>query len=346
MKNCHCLFHLILCCSLLSKICIAQDHIPSLPINTTAVFQGLTDTDTVSGNPSRWNLATCNSPGANVASYRSTRLGRNLVLSIAEGEHPYIEPVQSLTEFLKDSFAISYDFLLGSDMATQCLHFSLPGRSSTCDDIRFCITKNEKLGFVLEYDKAHPASKINFTRLPGFRFNAWHHFTVTFASHTFYCHLDGVQIFSAHQDVAPVLFTLHGWKSVTRKNITLSTGMVRNMFGNLANHTVSTTLITFETGSAQLKPECAPVINALTEALQQNTRLNIIICGHTDNVGTPSANLTLSNLRATEIKKELINRGIKESRLKTVGYGDTQPIQTNATNEGKAANRRVEFRKI
>ena len=68
------------------------------------------------------------------------------------------------------------------------------------------------------------------------------------------------------------------------------------------------------------------------------------IIGHTDNVGKPEANKTLSRLRAESIKRFLINFGIKGSRLNAVGMGDTQPKTSNNTEEGRLMNRRVEVK--
>jgi len=325
--------------------CTGQTIDPRGVVNET-VFEGLASHDTINGVPSRWKLAECNrKEGLRLEQYKAMRLGENTVLSIEGGEHPFIQPTQNLSNILSDSFTISYDFLLVDYFATQCLHFSLANRTSTCDDIRFCITRNDSLGFVLECDRSYPATSTILTRLPEFQYNAWHNFVVSYRSRTFKCYLDNKLIYTTPQDTPPVLFTLHGWKSVMRKNIKLSTGKIGNLFSNLETQTVTTHLINFETGSAKLIPACLPIINALAEQLRTNVRLKIQICGHTDSDGNRESNLKLSEDRAAEIKKQLVQRGIAAERLSTIGYGDTRPIETNATEAGKAANRRVAFRK-
>ncbi len=103
--------------------------------------------------------------------------------------------------------------------------------------------------------------------------------------------------------------------------------------------------IVFETGSAVLKPESEAGINQLKQYLDETPRVTKLrIEGHTDNAGTPAGNETLSGQRALAIKAALIAKGIAKERLLAVGFGQTKPIADNATEEGKAKNRRTEFR--
>ncbi len=68
----------------------------------------------------------------------------------------------------------------------------------------------------------------------------------------------------------------------------------------------------------------------------------IRIAGHTDNVGNPRRNQRLSEARAEAVKAYLVAHGIDESRIEAVGFGDTQPVAPNDTDEGRAQNRRIE----
>ncbi|MBL0315975.1 MAG: OmpA family protein [Flavobacteriales bacterium] len=68
------------------------------------------------------------------------------------------------------------------------------------------------------------------------------------------------------------------------------------------------------------------------------------IGGHTDNVGSDEANMTLSNNRAASVVEFLVKHGIEASRLSSKGYGETLPVATNDTDEGRAKNRRTEFK--
>jgi outer membrane protein OmpA-like peptidoglycan-associated protein len=101
--------------------------------------------------------------------------------------------------------------------------------------------------------------------------------------------------------------------------------------------------ILFETGKADLRPESTPVLKEIAGTLKQHADLRILIEGHTDNVGTPAANLTLSTARAAAVKTALVGGyGIDAGRIATQGLGDTKPAAPNTTATGRAQNRRVE----
>jgi outer membrane protein OmpA-like peptidoglycan-associated protein len=93
-----------------------------------------------------------------------------------------------------------------------------------------------------------------------------------------------------------------------------------------------------------LKPESRVELGKLVALLNKNPGLKIEISGHSDNVGTPAYNIELSNNRAEAVYDYLVARGIDKSRLTYAGYGLTRPIDTNETEQGRANNRRTEFR--
>ena len=102
--------------------------------------------------------------------------------------------------------------------------------------------------------------------------------------------------------------------------------------------------IFFEFGKATLKEESYPELKKVVILLNDNANMQIEISGHTDNVGSDDANLKLSQDRAQSVVDYLIENGIKKNRLVAKGYGETQPVATNDTDEGRALNRRVEFK--
>jgi outer membrane protein OmpA-like peptidoglycan-associated protein len=102
--------------------------------------------------------------------------------------------------------------------------------------------------------------------------------------------------------------------------------------------------IVFETGKAVIKPESEPTLQELKAFMDQNTNYTRIrIEGHTDNVGKPEDNLKLSQDRALAVVQWLSDHAIAKDRCLAVGFGDAQPIASNATDDGKAQNRRTEF---
>lgn len=101
--------------------------------------------------------------------------------------------------------------------------------------------------------------------------------------------------------------------------------------------------IFFASGEATLLPTSTFELDRLTAYLAEQPELKIEIIGHTDNIGSSEDNVQLSEARAEAVKNYLVNRGIAEERLQTLGQGDRFPIADNDTAEGRAKNRRTEF---
>ena len=99
----------------------------------------------------------------------------------------------------------------------------------------------------------------------------------------------------------------------------------------------------FESGLYSLREESKAELMRLVDLLQKQPTMTIEIGGHTDNVGQKSDNQLLSENRAKAVEDFLVQNGIDRQRLSHKGYGDTKPIATNNTEEGRAQNRRTEF---
>ena len=101
----------------------------------------------------------------------------------------------------------------------------------------------------------------------------------------------------------------------------------------------------FQTASATILPDSFPMLMEIAQLLKANPTIKKMrIEGHTDNHGAADMNLDLSKRRAASVRVWLIQHGIDSGRLESEGYGLTRPIQTNDTADGRAANRRVEFK--
>lgn len=101
--------------------------------------------------------------------------------------------------------------------------------------------------------------------------------------------------------------------------------------------------VTFEAYKANLIAEARPILKELKEVLVDYPNIKIDILGHTGNLGSDQYNLTLSLSRARTVKDYLAKMGIAESRLHFHGFGESRPVATNATEEGRRKNRRIEF---
>jgi len=111
-----------------------------------------------------------------------------------------------------------------------------------------------------------------------------------------------------------------------------------------AGETVVVEHMYYATNKAIILDESKPALDHLAQMLIDNPNMTIEIEGHTDNRGTKEHNQQLSTARAKNVVDYLVSKGIDAKRLKYKGYGDTKPLDTNATEEGRAKNRRTEFK--
>lgn len=104
--------------------------------------------------------------------------------------------------------------------------------------------------------------------------------------------------------------------------------------------------VTFETASAVLTDEARTILDGIAAALVANPDIRVLVSGHTDATGDRAYNMSLSQDRAESVVAYLAERGVGPARMEARGFGPDQPIDTNATAEGRQANRRVELSRI
>ena len=102
-------------------------------------------------------------------------------------------------------------------------------------------------------------------------------------------------------------------------------------------------LVFFDFNSAVLKRESFPDLNRAAALLKNNPDMGVTVAGYTDSIGTPEVNRKLSEARAHSVLEYLVSHGVPPTHVQAVGYGESNPIATNTTDEGRAMNRRVEF---
>jgi OmpA-OmpF porin, OOP family len=100
--------------------------------------------------------------------------------------------------------------------------------------------------------------------------------------------------------------------------------------------------IQFETGRATIRAESHPLLAKIAE-LARRCPGRLSIEGHTDAMGTEEANLHLSRDRASAVREQLVQRGFPPDELVTRGFGESRPVSSNDTEDGRARNRRIEF---
>ena len=99
----------------------------------------------------------------------------------------------------------------------------------------------------------------------------------------------------------------------------------------------------FDFDKANIRPDARPILDEAARILKQRGDIHVVVAGHTDSVGSDAYNMKLSKSRADAVKHYLVDHGIAASRMTGEGFGEREPVASNATAEGRAQNRRVEL---
>ncbi len=131
---------------------------------------------------------------------------------------------------------------------------------------------------------------------------------------------------------------------VDPKDIDGDKRLVRDIKLVPSSETIRLNHLIFAQGKAEIEAESFQELDEIAVMMQENPKIVIQLEGHTDNVGSPEANVKLSQERVEAVKKYLVTKGISKSRVKTKAFGGAQPLRNEMTPEARALNRRVEMR--
>lgn len=131
---------------------------------------------------------------------------------------------------------------------------------------------------------------------------------------------------------------------VDPKDITADNKVFRDITLTPKGQTIVLNHLIFSQGKALIDPKSYSELDEVVEMMKENSRIEIQLEGHTDNVGSSKANLELSQKRVDAVKRYLVDKGISKGRIQTKAFGGTQPLKNEMTPEARAANRRVEMR--
>jgi len=217
------------------------------------------------------------------------------------------------------------------------------------NDFSFSAIFGRKKVTVGNFEKNYPDALLNnFTE-------TWHHAAIIYKSGVMKVYVDQYRVcVDPNIDNPPLRFAFNnkdGYNNPQNEiiiaNVKLANGGGMNMIGKkFTDAKIVTHGINFDVNKALIKPESMGTLNGIVKIMQDNPEIKFEIGGHTDSDGDDNANMKLSQARADAVRSQLIDMGIDGGRLTTKGYGRTKPIGDNATTEGKANNRRVEFVKI
>lgn len=102
--------------------------------------------------------------------------------------------------------------------------------------------------------------------------------------------------------------------------------------------------VTFELNSDRLRPDARTILDAVAEILNRYPQMQVEVAGHTDSIGSDAYNLQLSQKRAQAVVNYLSGKGVDTTRMSAKGYGESEPVDSNETRDGRERNRRVELR--
>jgi OOP family OmpA-OmpF porin len=272
------------------------------------------------------------------------RMNGEPVFALTEGNYVRVAPRVKSKAYLDDPFTVEFDFYAkpgGYDGVN--LFFKTDD-----DDSKFIYFGPEVKTGYFENDLSasiSPADRESFL-------NVWHHAAFIYAKDQIKCYLDQSRVLVVpHAGFKPQAVRFGGIADadhpILLRNIRIANGGGMNLLDKLTKDgRIVSHGILFDVGKAVIKPPSMGTLNQVVKLMQQNPGLKLEVGGHTDSDGDAAVNQKLSEARAEAVRKALMDLGIDGSRLTAKGYGAGKPIDSNATDEGKANNRRVEFVKL
>ncbi len=304
------------------------------------IFEDGPDTDEENGEfPSRWDLKE--------GSVEIVEFDGEKVIGFLEWGSsivPYLK--NSKEDYLPDVFTIEFDvwFPKGSTTANRFYVYlsDTKNQESTSSSLTIMPHSLESG----DSEKDYPGTEnVGWTVE---KTGSWKHISIAFTKGKFKAYFNDARLINIpHLGKNPTGITIKaGRENMLVKNFRIAKGGVKYYKRVLSDGKIIVNGIKFDVNKATLKPESMGPINNIYKLMIKQPDLQFSVEGHTDSDGDEAFNLKLSKARAKTVMDKLIAMGIDPSRLKYTGWGETKPIDNNATPEGKANNRRVEFVKF
>ncbi len=285
--------------------------------------------------PSRWDLVKGTTENA--------EFGGDKIIMFRGGAAeivPYLKNPDD--DYLPEVFTVEFDLYVNNPNTFQVFFYDRKNQRATAAYHSLDINYR---GMYLA-----PAS----SRIPenGSIQDQWAHIAIAFTKGKFKAYIDETRLINLPRlDFDPMGISLRAYSASDKykfyiKNFRMAKGGVKYYDRVMQDGKIVATGIRFDVNKATLKPESMGVINNIASLMKDYPELKFSVEGHTDSDGDEAGNQTLSEARANTVKNTLVTLGINADRLTTKGWGETAPMTTNDTPEGKANNRRVEFVKV
>ncbi len=282
--------------------------------------------------PSRWDLVTGTTENAQFG-------GENIIMF--RGGAPKIIPYLKNPDkdYLPEVFTVEFDLYLNNPNSFQVYFYDAKNQKRSSESKALDIRYN---GLYLS-----PAS----SRIPNNETikDQWAHIAIAYTNGKMKAYINETRLINIpHLDFDPTGITIYVYSASDQnifyiKNFRIAEGGVKFYDRFLQDGKIVTNGIRFDVGKATLLPESMGVINEIYDLLAEHPEIELSIEGHTDSDGDLDMNQELSDDRAMTVMNQLVAMGIAQDRLISKGFGESKPLDTNDTPEGKANNRRVEF---
>lgn len=301
--------------------------------------------------PSKWDLVQGNFENASFD-------GTNVIYHIKcnmNGGGGIVPMLKNCTEdYLPEEFTIEFDAYFDENHGDNYTIYFVDYKNQRNLDKSTPVNKK----WIRIYKNSADGSDIEQNYYPGYKSGMydktpkWRHVAISFNKRALKVYLDDARVLNIpNLGYNPTGFSLgkqnvEGKHPGYSKNIRIAKGAVPLYDKFLTDGKFVTTGIKFDVAKATIKPESMGTINYVVKMMTDHPELNFSVEGHTDSDGESASNQKLSEARAKAVTDTMISAGISADRLSSKGYGETKPMTSNDTPEGKAQNRRVEFVKF
>jgi outer membrane protein OmpA-like peptidoglycan-associated protein len=285
--------------------------------------------------PSRWDLQEGNVECANLD-------GDNVIMFRQYGSTiiPYMKDPES--DYLPDIFTVEFDAYIPHDHV-QVMFYDMKNQTALRGGSERLYIMGD--GMELGPAESNLPGKTNFEK-------SWMHVAVAYTSGKMKAYINETRLINIpNLGLNPTGISIRALHAGDEshyfiKNIRIAEGGVSYYDRFLQDGKIIANGIRFDVNKATLKPESMGIINEIAALMKQHPEIKFSVEGHTDSDGDDAFNQTLSEQRAATVVSTMTEMGIDSGRLSSKGWGESKPLDSNGTPEGKANNRRVEFVKI
>lgn len=316
------------------------------------IFEDLLVGEKLGEFPSMWDLKSGNAEVANVGGENAIHLEQATL----------IMPFMKEKDYLPDEFTIEFDLYVpcrkdrgGKDNCQINNRYNID-LLNAAGKVVFQMywynssnTWGRNSGISWEWKNGGESSRAQSQYM--FNLSDFNHIAISFNKRALKFYINGTRMVNIPRCDAPSRFQLYSYQGEAQderfiKNVRIAKGAVPLYDRMMSDGKFITYGITFDVGKSVIKPESMGEINRIVKLMTENPDLKFSVEGHTDSTGNAANNQTLSEARSKAIVDKLVEMGIAADRLASAGKGQANPIADNATDEGRAKNRRVEFVKI